>query len=475
MILQIARKEFLEIRRDGTFLAIFMIVFALSVVAVLKSASYYVSVQTQHRQAHEISRHHWDNQKKKNPHSAAHYGMHVFKPKRPLSLIDQGVDKYTGVSVFLEAHKRHESKFKAIADLSAITRFGDLTTDFVLLYLLPLFIILVGFNRVTREKESGTWKLLLAQGVHPRTMVWGKWLGVLLPLASLLLPVGLLGIYLLFGLDDFGKIDFLAMGAVILVYFLYYAVILQCTLSVSLLVRRSHTAFLTLLAGWIFCCLIVPKLATTFVELQEPLPGRLAFQKRIQADQKKGMNGHNPYHSLSKKLLRETLQKYKVKKISQLPFYFAGLRMQKGEEVTNRIFDRHYKRLQLQYEKQENIYLTFALVSPFLAVRFLSMAFSGTDMHHHWRFTNAAEQHRRRMVKTLNEDLQFNAKYGQRYEAGKDLWTKIPDFVPPSISAQVIGKVQLLKFAVLLFWFFLSLGTMLFLSGRHRLSSSFMD
>ncbi|BBM83129.1 DUF3526 domain-containing protein [Candidatus Uabimicrobium amorphum] len=470
MILQIARKEFREIRREGKFLATFTILLILLVIAVVKGRNYYVSVQKQHQEAQQTSRNHWDCQKKKNPHSAAHYGMYVFKPKYPLSLVDQGVDKYTGVSVFLEAHKRHESTFKAISDQSALARFGDLTADFVLLYLVPLFIILIGFNCFTREKENGTWKMLLAQGVHPRKLVWGKWLGVLLPLASLLVPVLLLGMLLLATLKNFGEIDYLAIGTVGTVYFLYYAIVVQLTLSVSLWVKKSHTAFLVLLAGWIFCCLIVPKFATTFVEMREPLPSMFEFQKRIAMEKKQGIDGHNPYSRETEKLLRDTLKEHNVKDISELPFNFAGLRMQKGEEVTNKIYDRNYQKLQEQYKKQEKIYDTFAFLSPFLPVRFLSMAFSGTDMHHHWTFTNAAEQYRRLMVKTLNEDLQYNSKHGQKYEAGSDLWKKIPPFSPPTTSVHITGKAHFPKFIVLLVWFCLSLTLMLFLSRRNQTS-----
>ena len=469
MILQIARKEFMEIRREGKFLTTFTVLLILLIIAVVKGRNYYVSVQTQHQQAQDISRGHWDSQEQKNPHSAAHYGMYVFKPKYPLSLVDQGIDKYTGVSIFLEAHKRNGSTFKAIGDLSALARFGDLTADFVLLYLIPLFIILVGFNSFTREKESGTWKMLLAQGVSPRKLVWGKWLGVWLPLMSLLFPLCLLGMCLLFALGDFGEINYTAIAAIFIVYFLYYAVVIQMTLSVSLFAKKSHTAFLVLLTGWIFCCLVVPKLATTFVEMRAPLPSVSEFQKRIDIEKKQGIDGHNPYSKESQKLLSETLKKYNVDDISQLPFNFVGLRMQAGEEVSNKIYDRNYQKLQQQYEKQAQIYDTFAVVSPFLPVRFLSMAFSGTDMHHHWSFTNAAEQYRRTMVKALNEDLQKNGKYGEEYAAGKELWQKIPHFSAPSIPTYVTAKTHFLKFVVLLFWFCLSLTMMLFLSGRKQI------
>jgi ABC-2 type transport system permease protein len=49
-------------------------------------------VSAQHELARRATREQWLHQGVKNPHSAAHYGVYAFKPKMPLSLVDQGVD-----------------------------------------------------------------------------------------------------------------------------------------------------------------------------------------------------------------------------------------------------------------------------------------------------------------------------------------------------------------------------------------------
>ena len=69
----------------------------------------------------------WLGQTKKNPHSAAHYGVYAFKPKSPLAIVDTGIDPYMGVAVWLEAHKQNEFKYRPAQDRTAVGRFGEMT------------------------------------------------------------------------------------------------------------------------------------------------------------------------------------------------------------------------------------------------------------------------------------------------------------------------------------------------------------
>ncbi len=199
MIFKIASKELKEILREGRVRILATTAVALLISAILVSKSYYESVNAQHTAARTNTRNLWLNQEDKNPHSAAHYGTYAFKPKYPLSLIDNGVDKYSGVSIYLEAHKRNESQYVTAQDQTALARFGDLTPDFILLFFIPLFIILIGFNSFSKEKESGTLRLLQSQGISGSKLALGKWLGVFIPVVLIILPVYILSVLFLSG------------------------------------------------------------------------------------------------------------------------------------------------------------------------------------------------------------------------------------------------------------------------------------
>src|SRR5688572_9387659 len=138
MILRIAHKEMKETFRDGRFQISAVIVFVLLAASLGAGWKHYTNLRVQHEEARVAERGNWLTQDQKNPHSAAHYGIYAFKPKSQLSMIDTGVDPYVGVSVWLEAHKQNEFKFRPAQDATSIQRFGELTAAVVLQLLIPL-------------------------------------------------------------------------------------------------------------------------------------------------------------------------------------------------------------------------------------------------------------------------------------------------------------------------------------------------
>jgi len=457
MIRKITFKEFTENLREGRFRTAVLIVLLLLLVAVWINFNYFTSVQQQHAEAKANARNIWESQDEKNPHSAAHYGTYAFKPKYPLSLIDQGVDKYSGISIFLEAHNRHEAQYMAAADQTGLARFGDLTPDFILLFILPLLIILTGYNAFTREREQGTLQLLKSQGLSAWKLALGKWGGIFLPILLITAGLFVLAALLLGNLDDFGEFNLGALLLMFFVYLVYYAIFTNLTLLVSALSPQSGIALVSLLGLWIVVCLATPKAASNLADSLHPYPTRQAFAADIEADKKSGLDGHNPWSKAAKEFERETLEKYGVDSISQLPFNFDGYRMQKGEEHEAEVYFKHYALMKEKYQQQTQVYQASALLSPFLPTRFLSMAIARTDYQTHWDFADAAEKYRLELQKALNMNFAENSEYGDwAYKADKSLWKNIPDFsyTPPSY-AEVIQR-NWSNLAVLILWLLVS-------------------
>jgi ABC-2 type transport system permease protein len=99
MIRRIAYKELVEMWRDGRFRVLSGAVLALSLLSLAVGWKHYLVIARQHDAAQAATRVQWLNQTKRNPHSAAHYGVYAFKPKSPLAMVDTGVDPYLGVAV----------------------------------------------------------------------------------------------------------------------------------------------------------------------------------------------------------------------------------------------------------------------------------------------------------------------------------------------------------------------------------------
>jgi len=437
MIAKTCIKELKELMRDGRIRTAFLIVIVLLGVAIWISARQYQSINEQYQSAKTTERSVWDDQGEKNPHSAAHYGTYAFKPKYPLSLLDQGVDKYAGSSIFLEAHKRNEAQFSVAADQTGLARFGDLTPDFILLFIIPLFIILLGYNSFTKEREMGTLTLLKSLGVPSWKWALGKWLALFFPILAITALLFLLAGILLSNLQDFGVFNWTSLLMMFVVYIGYYVAFINIVLFISLKVKKSGIALVLSLSIWILACLVAPKAASNIAEAKHPYPTRQEFAANVLKDKQEGLDGHDPWSKESKLLEQKVLAEYGVDSIHKLPFNFDGYRMQKGEEHEAEVYLKHYNYLKEQFSEQSKVYKGLAMISPYLPTRFMSMAIAQTDYNTHWDFADAAETYRIATQKFLNDNFAQNSTYGEwSYRADADFWKQLPvfEYDPPELK-----------------------------------------
>lgn len=467
MITKTFSKELTELVRDGRSQIALAIILLLLGVAVWVSARQYENINEQYTVAKSTERKIWDDQGEKNPHSAAHYGTYAFKPKYPLSLIDQGVDKYVGTSIFLEGHKRNEAQFSAAADQTGLARFGNLTPDFILLFIIPLLIILLGYNSFTKEKEMGILNLLKSQGVVFWKRALGKWLAIYLPIFMITIVLFLIAGLVLTNLQDFGVFDWNALLWMFMVYSVYYMVFLNLVLCTSAASKKSGIALVLCLAIWITTCLAIPKVASNIAEKTHAYPTYQEFASLVLKDKKEGLDGHNPWNKEAKFLEQNVLKEYGVDSLHQLPFNFDAYRMQKGEEHEAEIYNKHYNHLRKQYINQSRIYKAMAVLSPYLPTRFTSMAIAHTDYTTHWDFADAAETYRISTQKFLNDNFAQNSSYGEwSYQADADFWKELPPFSydPPELK-QVLFRNGT-NLTTLGIWLLGSFSLLLFISKR---------
>lgn len=463
MISKIFLKESKELFREGRVRISMVIVLLLLGVAVWISTRQYQNINEQYAAAKTAERAIWDNQGEKNPHSAAHYGTYAFKPKYPLSLVDQGVDKYAGTSIFLEAHKRNEAQFSAASDQTGLARFGDLTPDFILLFIIPLLIILLGYNSFTREREMGTLTLLKSQGISTWKWLLGKWSALFLPIFMITASLFLIAGILLGNLEDFGVFNWTSLWVMFLVYVAYYSVFINIVLLISSSTKKSGISLVVSLSLWILACLAAPKAASNIAESQYPYPSRQEFAANVLKDKKEGLDGHNPWSKEAKLLEEQVLREYGADSLHQLPFNFDAYRMQKGEEHEAEVYFKHYNYLKEQYSNQSKVYRGLAAISPFLPTRFLSMAIAHTDYDTHWDFADAAEDYRIATQKFLNDNFKDNSSFGEwSYRADAETWKELPafDYDPPKLEAIISRNTS--NISVLGIWLLASFGLLFF-------------
>lgn len=462
MLRSILIKEFKEIHRERRVRTL-LIAFGVMLIAMLVSSyTQWQNGQERRQDATTADRELWLGQDEKNPHDAAHYGMVVFRPDSSLSVIDPGINEYIGKSVFLEAHRRNESQNAAILDASGLARFGVLSPQFLVLSIFPLFLLLVGFDAFTRERESETLPMLTVNGLSPWRFAFGKFVAQCILCGLMILPIAALGAGLTVFMDD-GLNLLRSMLLLLAVYLIFLMAFSALVLTVSLWSPSSKISLVVLLGIWFVMTMALPRLTTNVAEEHYPYPTYTQFQAEVKDMKAKGIDGHDPKSAAAEAFKQETLAAHGVDKVEDLPFNFRGLLAQKGEEFESSVYAAQYDKVKNQYQQQVALFLRASLLSPYLAARFTSMALCRSDDPAFWHFSDAAETYRLEFNRVLNMDNAENSTYGERgYRASRDLWAKVPafDYQHPSLGG-VLPRIKpflltlILQFAGLLgllFW-----------------------
>jgi ABC-2 type transport system permease protein len=468
MILRIAKHELKRHYRDGRTKALVFTFVGLSIVAMLLSFSDYVSIKKEYADNLEQARRNWVTQAEKDPHDAAHDGTYVIKPFHPFYMLDKGIQQYSGQVVHLGAHERKQSSLNEVKDNTGMFRFGQLTPNFILLYLFPLLLIFLGYNTFVEEKERKTLRLLLAQGVPLRKLITGKWLALMFQMTFLLLLFVLvtgLGFALLNGEYALSFSEWLGFFGV---YLMYFIVFINLILLVSTKARSSGLSLTVSLAIWILITLIIPKLSTNLAGRLHPFPTLQTFGDNIVMDQQDGLNGHNFWNGAAEDFRKKTLEEYGVETVEELPIAFSGLLLAEGEKYESEVYTKHFDLLRDQYEKQRNVYRNAGILSPFLPVRFASMALARTDYGFQWHFEDEAEKYRVELNTALNMNIAQNAKGVEGYKADASLWSNVPKFNYEWQPPYRILTDHTIEYAILFLWALGSFAIMLLFSNKIK-------
>lgn len=442
--------------RDGRARITSAIVLAMLIAALLMGWKEFRDVSKEVEAARLTVREQWLQQAPKNPHQAAHYGTWAFKPRIPLSLVDTGVNRFTGVALFLEPHRQNDFRFRPAQDATALERFGQMTASVTLQILLPLVIIMLTFSSFAGERESGTLRQVLSSGVQPATLAWGKLFGVSAALALLLVPAAILGVFAIAPATfASGSWDGLWRAAVLSAAFLLYfgAWALLC-LAISAWGRSARLVLVILLAFWIGNCLVAPRVMADWAARLYPTGSALERYLQVSTAARRGPDGHNPNDPYWKKRKEELFKEYKVSNVAELPFNFDGLIAVEAEKYSTDVYRRFYQHIWSIYGRQDQVYRLGGVVAPMLAIQSLSMGLAGSDFEQQRHFAEAAEIYRTRMALDMNDYIMNKIRYGDRLAtADQKLWGTLPDFEYVMPDVRWVLRNQTLTFSVLLAWF----------------------
>lgn len=378
--------------------------------------------------AQQAEQQRWLNQGKKYAHSAAHYGIYVFKPLSPLAAVDPGVERFVGSSVWLEAHKQNEFVYRPANDESGAARQLPLTPAFVLQVLAPLALVFLGFAAFAGERERGMLATLRisaaplgAVAAARAAVLWCLGLLIALPAAAAAALVQ----WQLDAASPFVDADSaLRLGVFSAGYAMYLACWAALMVAVSALAGTMLRSLAVGVGLWAALTLVLPRVAVEVSQAAAPLPSVQAFRQAM--EQALG-EPHDPVEEAKQKAA--ILAQYGVTDVKQLPINWAGLSLQRGEEHGDKIFDEHYGRLYAAMAAQSAAASVWGWLSPTVAVAGLSAAAAASDTAHHVQFVRGAEAQRRRIQRVMNDFITANPeRNGQRVDADGSLWAQVPRF-----------------------------------------------
>ena len=452
----IALKDLREFRRDGRLRGVATAVVLVLVVAVMGGVQRASRASTEREEARLAERDRGLGQGDVNPHAAAHYGTFVFAPVEPLAMIDPGVTPYVGAAVFLEAHQQQLARHRPVEDAASFRRLGEMSVASCLQIFVPLFIVLLATAAVTRERERGTWRLLVAAGGRPAVVVAGKALGVALVVLLVAVPaVGVASAWLVAGTNTpLDGDSVLRAGVLLAAYAIHFVTWLALALALSLWAGATRQALVAGVALWLATTVIAPPALMAVAAYRAPVPGAAMFMAAIDDERAARPGWDDRVAAATERFLRgEELPPASNPEVVALI---------DTEAADTELYGRHFDRLAERFGAQARAYGWLSIVSPGAAVQAISMSMAATDYDHHRHFLEAAAAYRVDLLSALNSQLAAFDSWKTFNAAGsRELWAQVPEFdydTPPvswalaRLAGAATGMTAWLALAIGLFW-----------------------
>ena len=431
MIAALIRFELRRLRRERILWWFFGVVVCLFIASIVLGMVRHNRQATAQSDLQRLVRQQWVSQPDRHPHRVAHYGSFAFRPPDPLSLIEPGAEAHAGTMVYLEAHRRNPVVASDTAQQGSLMRFGELSVALILQIFVPLFLILLAFGSIARERETRTWELVISQGVSPRVVVMAKGLAVFivaLLVATLALVVA--SAFALWHADSAAPDVAARLVTLWVAYVVFFAICSFGAVALSFFASTARAALIALLALWIASGMVLPRMAAFAAEKLYPAPSRAELDLALAESLRQIGDSHNPSDPYFARLKERYLARHEVERVEELPINFGGIVMREAETLTSQVYHQHYERLFATWREQEKLVRAISLWSPFIAIKAVSAALAATDTGSYAGFQQQAEAHRYDIIQRLNElhahRIHWHNDRAQRLD--RSLWRQFPAF-----------------------------------------------
>lgn len=256
---------------------------------------------------------------------------------------------------------------------------GRFDLSFVIVYLVPLFILALSFNALSNEREQGILQLLLSQPVRLKNLVAAKITAQFLLIFALVSVVSFAGIFL--AAQNFSASFIFRVLLWILLVAAYSAFWFALAALINSFGFSSASNAVAASAAWLFLVLILPSLLNVLITSVYPVPSRGELISALRSvnldtrrDGKKLLSEHFQDHP-------ELMPKDGEKAVSDfgLAFVYVQREQKKRVEAVEAQFAG-------QLARQQNLVGTLRFLSPSIVAQEASNDIAGTGLERYQNF-----------------------------------------------------------------------------------------
>jgi ABC-2 type transport system permease protein len=210
--------------------------------------------------------------------------LRVLRPPEPMSALVRGLDgalpQYWDFS-----SAGHSEGPPATQPRRLIDALGQMDLEFLIRVVLGLLAVLLAFDAVAGEKESGTLRMVLSQPISRSAFLAGKLVGGVITTTVPLVVAFLMGLISaqLFGIDLLKSADLTKFGLLAATAFIYLCGFYSLGLLVSSLFASQKTTLVVLLVVWVFSVLALPPVSALLARAVVPVPATQTVEARKRA------------------------------------------------------------------------------------------------------------------------------------------------------------------------------------------------
>lgn len=311
-------------------------------------------------------------------------GTYVVAPPPPLAALTVGYGDLYPNHYRITARLREAQLGGDQLEHPLVMLVGHLDLAFVVVYLLPLWILVLMFDLTAEERRSGTLWLVLARPIRLRTVVLGK----LAARSSIIMAlVGLVAIGALAASDWSGStLARLALwiGAVLAYAFVWLA------LSVLIDARGRSAAnnAVVLASTWLMALVVIPAVVNLSNEVVHPYPSRIQLATAVRA-------ATHAAAAESSRLLGRFLEDHPSSGVGRAGMQqYAALQEAREVEVTRRL-QPTLSRFESRLEDRRALVSRLQYLSPAMLVQAALVEITGTGAHRQRAFRDQAMRFQR--------------------------------------------------------------------------------